>query len=349
MATTRETLRLLGQIRIQIASTVDAITDDLVRQWAFSWNLVLRDWQDAIADLQLAAGDSRWPTRSQVIRAERAQRALEATYEGLQRLSTHAGVTITAGLGQAVEAASGQLDLIASQLPQSQQLFMRTALIRADTEQISQIVTRTQEQVTKLLAPVAGDAYETIRETLIRGVALGQNPRVAARRMVRGIEVGYNQALTRAMVITRTEMLDAHRGAAMVHEQANANVLQGWEWVAALDARTCPSCWAQHGTMHSIDEAGPIDHQQGRCSRLPVTKSWKDLGFDIPEPPSLLPDAETKFHSLAQSTQLKIMGPQRLQMLKDGDVGWSDLSTLRHNPGWRDSQVVTPLRDLVSA
>jgi SPP1 gp7 family putative phage head morphogenesis protein len=349
MATTRETLRLLGQIRIQIADTVDGIIDDLVRSWAYSWNLVLRDWQDAVADLQAASGDKRWPTRSQVLRAERAQRALEATYAGLQRLTEHAGITITAGVSQVTNAAAGHLDVIASQVPDTHQAIFRTSLVRADTEQINQIILRTQEQVTKLVAPVAGDAFETIRETLIRGVAQGQNPRVAARRMVRGIEVGYNEALTRAMVITRTEMLDAHRAAARLTGLANANVLQGWQWVCALDARTCPSCWAQHGTIHPLDEFGPIDHQQGRCSGLPVTRSWKDLGFDIEEPASVLQDAEAKFQTLSPSTQRKIMGPQRLQLLNNGDISWSDLSTLRHNPGWRDSQVVTPLRDLVSA
>jgi len=349
MAVTRETLRLLGQIRIQIANTVDGIVEDLVRSWAYSWNLVLRDWQDAIADLQNAAGDNTWPTRSQVLRAERAQRALEATYAGLQRLGEHAGITITAGVSQVTQAAAGHLDIIASQLPADQRVIMRGLLVRADTEQINQIILRTQEQVTKLVAPVAGDAFDTIRETLIRGVAQGQNPRVAARRMVRGIEVGYNEALTRAMVITRTELLDAHRAAARINGLANKDMLQGWQWVAALDARTCPSCWSQHGSIHPLEEHGPIDHQQGRCSGLPVTKSWKDLGFDIPEPPSALADAETKFNALAPSTQLKIMGPKRLQLLNDGDIDWSDLSTLRHNPGWRDSQVVTPLRDLVSA
>jgi SPP1 gp7 family putative phage head morphogenesis protein len=348
VAVTRETLRLLGQIRIRVSATVDATTDDLIRSWAYGWQLVVRDWEAAVTELQ-QIGDGKWPTRSQVVRAKRAQAALEATFEGLQALTDQAGVTITTGLNDVIDAARGQVDVIASQLPKTDQVRMTTDLLRADPRQIEAILVRTQEQITKDLAPVAGDAYDTLREHLVRGVAFGQNPRTVARRMVRGIQVGHAEALTRAMVIARTEMLDAHRAATAAHEQANTDVLQDWQWAATLDSRTCPSCWAQHGTRHPLEEPGPIDHQQGRCARLSITKSWKDLGFDIDEPESLLPDAKTSFDALSRDDQLKVMGPARLQLLDDGDVAWSDLSTRRANPGWRDSQVVTPLRDLIPA
>lgn len=348
MAVTRETLRLLGQIRIRVANTVDATTDDLVRSWAYGWQLVVKDWEAAVTELQ-AIGDGKWPTRSQVLRAARAQAALEATFDGLMTLTDQAGITITTGLNDVVDAARGQVDLIGSQLPQTTTINMSAQLVRADPRQIEAILVRTQEQITKDLAPVAGDAFDSLREHLVRGVAFGQNPRVVAREMVRGIQVGHAQALTRAMVIARTELLDAHRVAAAAHEAANADVLEDWEWAATLDARTCPSCWAQHGTRRPLTEPGPIDHQQGRCARLSRTKSWKALGFDIEEPPSLMPDARATFDSLPREDRLKVMGAKRLQLLDDGDVAWSDLSSRKTNPGWRDSQVVTPLRDLIPA
>lgn len=349
MAITRETLRLLGQIRIRVNDTVDGATDDLIRSWAYGWQLVVRDWESAVAELQ-QIGDGRWPTRRQVLRATRAQAALEATFAGLLTLTDNAGVTIITGLSDVVEAARGQLDVIGSQLPQSTEVRLSAQLVRADPRQIEAILVRTQEQITKDLAPVAGDAFDTMRETLVRGVAFGQNPRVVAREMVRAIRVGHSEALTRAMVIARTEMLDAHRAATASHEAANTDVLQDWQWAATLDSRTCPSCWSQHGSVHSLDEPGPIDHQQGRCARLSRTKSWAELGFEgLDEPASLLPDAQTKFAALPREQQLAVMGPKRLQLLDDGDVDWSELSTRKTNPGWRDSQVVTPVRDLIRA
>lgn len=348
MAVTRETLKLMGQIRIQIADTVDAVTDDLVRSWAYAWTQVVDDWERAVADLTAASVDGKWPSFTTVIRAERAQAALEATYAGLQSLTDEAGVRIVAGLSDVVEAAQGHVGVIASQLPSSA-ADLRGGLVRADANQIRSIVVRTQEQVTKSLFPLAGDSYDIIRSTLIRGVTLGENPREAARKMVRGLEVGHSQGLTRALNIARTEMLDAHRGGALDVRKANADVLQGWEWVSALDKRTCPSCFAQHGTRHPADEPGPNDHPQGRCTAMPVTKSWKELGFDLEEPPSLLPNAQSVFASMPRADQLAVMGPGRLALLDAGDIGLSDMSTLRTNPGWRDSYTVTPLKALTAS
>lgn len=349
MGVGRDTLRIHGGIRIRIADEVDGITDDLVRAWANGWQLVLSDWESAVTDLQHIRDDGRWPTRSQIIHAERVQKALEATFAGLNRLSDLAGVSISYGINNATQAALGHIDVIGSQLPGGVRGEIASHLIRADPEQIRAIVVRTQEQVTKTLSPVAGDAFTTLRSTLVRGVANGQNPRIVARQMVRGLELGFNTALTRAMVIARSEILDAHRAGALAVRQANTDVLAGWEWIAQLDSRTCPSCWAQHGTMHPVDEFGPIDHQQGRCAAMARTKTWKELGFDIPEPPSIVPDGETTFFGLPQADQVKVMGQKRLDLLTSGQVQWSELSTLQHNPGWRDSQVVTPLRSLSSS
>jgi hypothetical protein len=155
--------------------------------------------------------------------------------------------------------------------------------------------------------------------------------------MVAQAQDGFAGGLTRAMTIARTEILDAHRAASLATDTANKGLLAGWQWVAQLGPRTCPSCWAQHGSIHPVDEAGPLDHQSGRCTRAPVTKSWRDLGFDIDEPPSAVPDARAVFASLPEADQLAVMGPKRLGMLRDGTASWDDLSVRRTTDGWRDS------------
>jgi len=104
-----------------------------------------------------------------------------------------------------------------------------------------------------------------------------------------------------------------------------------------------------HGTEFPLDTPGPDDHPNGRCSRTPITRSWRDLGINIPEPPSVIPDAQAAFANLSQADQLRIMGPTRLDLLNRGDIKWSDLSTRRENPGWRASHNITPVRDLVGA
>ena len=186
-----------------------------------------------------------------------------------------------------------------------------------------------------------------MRRELIRGVAAGSNPRETARRMVKRAEGGFNGGLTRAMTIARTEMLDAHRQAAQHGQDRHTDVLTGWVWLCHLGPRTCPACLVHHGTVHTADEAGPHGHQCCRCSRMPKSKSWADLGFDgLDDPGDDVPDARAWFDAQPESVQLQIMGPERLRLLTAGKVSWADLAQLRRTRGWRDAWHVTPVKDL---
>jgi hypothetical protein len=345
MSVTDDTLRLLQQIRIQLDATVDQVTADLVRAWAGAWDALVVDWVRAVAALATARDDGKWPTRAQIRRAERAQQALAATRAALDQLARQAGVTI-AGQLSAMTEVEAELRLIASQYPGeagSLEEIMAT-FVRLDPNQLSAIVERTTQQVTSLLRPLSVAATREMSAALIRGIALGQNPRIAAGRLIRRLEGGFNGGLTRALVIARTEMLDAHRAAAAASHQANHAVVTGWQWLAQMDTRTCPSCWSQSGQIHPLSEPGPLDHQQGRCARLPVTKPWKDLGFDIDEPASLVPDARTVFDGLSDADRVAIMGPERLALLDSGAIGWGDLTAIRRTTGWRDSFGVAPVK-----
>jgi hypothetical protein len=81
---------------------------------------------------------------------------------------------------------------------------------------------------------------------------------------------------------------------------------------------------------------------------MPKTKSWRDLGFDLEEPPDVTPNAEDAFWALPDADRLKVMGPRRIAALNSGKVAWADLSSKRSTAGWRDSYGVTPLRDLAA-
>jgi hypothetical protein len=347
MSVTDDTLRRLHQIRVRLDSTVDQVTADMVRAWARAWDALVVDWTLAVATLAQVRDDGGWPTRTQIRRAERAQQALAATRTALDELARHAGVQITGQLPAMTEVES-QLGLIASQYPGeagSLEQIMAT-FTRIDPNQVASIVDRTTEQITSLLRPLSSEATAELYAALVRGVALGQNPRVAAGKLIRRLEGAFNGGLTRALVIARTEMIDANRAASALTHQANADVLAGWQWLAQMDTRTCPSCWSQSGEIHPLSEPGPLDHQQGRCARLPVTKSWKDLGFDIEEPASLVPDARAVFDGLSDADRLAIMGPERLALLDSGAIDWGDLSAIRRTTGWRDSFGVAPVKVL---
>jgi hypothetical protein len=262
----------------------------------------------------------------------------------LQRLAEDAGIRITGDLQAVIDAAGGaQASVIDSQLPSGSHLLRDLeSWARVDAGQISAIVQRTTEQITSLTQVLSGEAYDVVRRELIRGVAAGSSPRATAARMVRRAEKGFNGGLNRALVISRTEMLDAHRTAAALGQAQHADVLAGWRWLAQCDTRTCPSCWAQNGTLHDLDEFGPDDHQQGRCARVPVTKPWSELGLQVEEPVSLFPDAQGLFEALPAAEQLRILGPARYEAWVSGRFPMDQWSVRRTTPGWRDSYGVAP-------
>lgn len=341
MAVTAETLRLQAEIRATLDRIVDNQTRDLVAAWADAWDEVAPDLTAALLE-QLVAGETI--TRAQLLRSTRLRRALQVIRGQLEDLADQAGVRIVGDLQDVIDTAgAAQASVIDSQLPPNAgQLVDLDAWSRVDAEQITAIVNRSTEQITSLTQPIPAEQYSVLRRELIRGVAAGSNPRETARRIMRRTEGRFNGGLTRALVISRTETLDAHREAARVGRMAHADVLGGWTWLAKLDSRTCPSCWAQHGSVHHVDEQGPDDHQQGRCTAMPTTKSWADLGLDIEEPPSLLPDAGEQFAALPRPEQLQILGPKRHAAWERGEFPMDSWSVRRTTDGWRDSYGVAP-------
>jgi SPP1 gp7 family putative phage head morphogenesis protein len=348
VAITEETLRLARDLRIRIDAIVDERTRALVKAWAEAWDAISGEMLAAVDALIAAAVDGRWPPRSIVLRNERATRALALVLAHLETLAREAGIAITADVtAAATTAAAAQPAVIASQLPPAA-VAATVAPVAAAPGELAAMVARATQQITALTWPLSAEAYQSVVSSLIAGVALGDNPRTTARKMVRRVEGRFNRGLSRALVIARTETLDASREATRLAHQANAEALAGWQWQATLDRDTCPSCWAMHGRLYPLDAPGPLDHQQGRCARLPKARSWRELGFDLDEPEDLLPDARVVFDALPEADQLAVMGPARLAALRDGTASWEDLARRRTTTGWRDSYAPTPVRDLAS-
>lgn len=66
--------------------------------------------------------------------------------------------------------------------------------------------------------------------------------------------------------------------------KANGDIIKCVQWTATLDTRTCEVCMALDGQTFDLDK-GPRAprHWQCRCSRVPVMKSWKELGLPLQE------------------------------------------------------------------
>lgn len=351
MAIRDRTLIHVAGMRIAVAAAVDAHAQDLLTGWARAWSEMDGAWRDAIDDLVSASADGRWPSRAKILKARRARLALDQTEAALDQLVKEFRGRVSRDIRPlAGEAASWSARIIASQYPDvaGPEIDLSARFDRVDTDALDAIVRRSIQQVTALSRPITPQAMAALRAELVRGVALGVNPRAAASRLLARLGGAFDGGRNRALVIMRTEMLDAARAANRAQELANRDVLDGWLWTATLDARTCPGCWGMHGTEHALDESGPDDHQQGRCARVPMVKPWRDLGYSIPEPASLMPDAETTFAALTPAEQAAILGDQRLALWQSGKLAWTDLAQRRATDGWRDSWVPTPVATLLA-
>jgi hypothetical protein len=349
MAIRTGTLTLGRQLRAKVGGEADAATRALTGAWVAAWDALYAGMETAVMDVLALAGQlGHWPPPYQLNRVDRLFRALVEAQDKLAQLGQLAGVTITDAAGRTVQTTgAAEPGLIASQLPAAGRdaasgRFAR----RIQPSALDVIVARTGERITAATRTLSHPAVEAMHRELVRGVALGTNPRRAAAQMLTGLEGGFNGGLARAVNIARTEILDAYRETSAYAHQANADVLDGWIWLCTLSARTCPACLAMNGSVHPLSEPGPMDHQSGRCARMPKVKSWSALGLSGKEPADTIPDARKWFADQPPAVQRQIMGSGRLGALQSGKTSWEDLAQRRTTTGWRPSYVTTPVRDL---
>lgn len=346
MAVTADTLKVLDGMRKQLATMTTAQTLALTRAWVDAWDVLQPEFNAAILELLAAAKNGRVPA-AVVARNIRLRDTIQQARAMLDELATNTNVQVTTDVGQAMlDALDHHEALVRSQLPPGQ-AGAAISFARVSPEAVAAMVERTAQSIHKFTRPLPADVERMMKQQLIRGITVGDNPRRTASRIIKGAEGRFNGGLTRALNIARTETLDAHRAATQASENSNTAILEEWEWHAALSGRTCPSCLAMHGTRHPISEPGPYDHPAGRCARVTITKSWADLGFtDIEEPESLTKSSEDWYEGLTPESQAAIMGKTRRDLLANGEISWADLARRQENPGWRPSYNATTVKDL---
>lgn len=331
MSVTADTIARNRAMRAEVDASVTATVAHLTKAWGVAWSEIVDEWAAAIADL--VDGDE-WPTAAQIARATRAQKALQAAGDALDELSREAGVRILSDISTVTGAAGEWVERIAAtQLPDG----ATAGFARVDAKALDAIVTRSTKAVTAATRPLSRQATAAMKATLIRGVAVGDSPEQAARIMLARSRDGFNGGLARARVIARTEIVDAHRAAATAARDANRDVLRGWRWTTEFSSRTCPACLSMHGTEYGPGEPGPLGHQCCRCAATPITRSWRELGFDIPEPAGI--EQETGEQWLArqpETVQKQVLG-NGWQAWKAGNWPASQWATRRTSDGWRDS------------
>ena len=343
MAITPESLRTHERLTINTNRLVDHTTRTLTARWATAWRELSTEWEAAISQIIAAQTAGETLHAGRIAQLDRVTRALTATAEQLAALTEGIPDAIDGPLNEILaDTTAATRQIVAAQLPAT----LRPGFALVSKPAMNAIIRRTMNQVHAASWPLTDDAISAMKSTLIRAVPSGWAPARAAREMLERTQTEFNGGLARAMTIARTEMLDAHRSAANQLYRSNKDVIQSWVWTAHLDARTCPACIAMHGTEHSVETPGPEGHQNCRCTGIPKTKTWAELGLpDLDEPADALPDASQWIDDNPTAAQ-RALGRTRYDMLASGDITLNDLATKRSSAHWRDSYHATPVRDL---
>ena len=230
--------------------------------------------------------------------------------------------------------------------------------------------------------PTASVLKAMVSDTLLQGAPLkawwAKQAEDTAFKFSAQVRQGVAQGETLQQIITRvvgsekkciTGVLDVSRrnASTLVHDsimqiandaklavyQENADIVKGVQWLATFDMHTCETCAAYHGAQWDLD-GNPINgttlpfitpplHPNDRCVLTPVTKTYRELGIDIPEVTGLTRASDlgqiptgTSFsdfldrHSKAE--QDKFFGKGKADLWREGKITLKDLVAQNGRP-----------------
>lgn len=123
-----------------------------------------------------------------------------------------------------------------------------------------------------------------------QGLTLGESNNQIISRVRQVLDVSRRNAAGLVQTSVST-VANASRQATF---DANSDIIKGTKWISALDSRVCELClaradkeWDNTGKPigHGIPFSVPPIHYNDRCILTAVTKTFRELGVDIDEPP----------------------------------------------------------------
>lgn len=246
---------------------------------------------------------------------------LEAERE-IAEYARYAGQLIAGGQSAALDMADDHSERLIraglGRLPPG----VTASFVRLPRESVSDLVAFLADgsPLSYLLGTLGLEAGAAVRDAMLAGVAMGQNPRVIAG-MIRA-SLGGN--LYRSLLIARSEVMRSYREATHRSYQANSDVVRGWVWLSARGPRSCMSCIALHGSVHGLDKRLD-DHPGGRCTQAPVLRSGDRIQVQT---------GEEWFRKQDEATQIRMMGRAKHAAWKGGAISLSDLVKRTRSERW---------------
>lgn len=173
--------------------------------------------------------------------------------------------------------------------------------------------------------------------------------RIAGKQGFPGVmEIARNNAAA----LVQTSVQTVANNARQATFDANRDIIARYRWITALDGHVCERCAARADQAWTVDhepinhgiawETPPI-HFNDRCVIVAETKTFRELGVDLPEPPKGMRAStdgpvpvSTSFADFlerkGEAYQNEVLGPGRAKLWRDGSITLQDLVNGRGNP-----------------
>ena len=184
---------------------------------------------------------------------------------------------------------------------------------------------------------LATDRAALMEQAIRKGLVTGASTDEIVRSIRGTAKAKYQDGILKigrqkAQTLVRTAITHTTNAAAMETWKKNDHVVKERMFVATLDSRTSITCAAMDGKTFPLDSGVfPPLHPNCRSITIPITKTWREMGFTIDE----LTDrqrasmdgqvpASTTFSKWlkdkGEDTQNKVLGPTRAQLFRSGKL-----------------------------
>jgi hypothetical protein len=288
----------------------------MARRWVEVEDNLAGQIEGLAFEIDLMAREGKVITPNQIMRMERFKRLMAQAQAETGRYAEWA-----AGVIQREQESMGRLaiDQAAEAIRQSFGNGIGTQFDKLPVDAINGMMGMTGEgsplrDLLRMRMVDDAAALGRLTESLLRGVALGWNPRKTAEAMKNDLAGG----LQKALVIARTEQMRVYREAARL-TYLKSGVVTGQRRLTGHGRRTCAACLADEGTVYGLDMPLP-DHPQGRCVGVPVVIGGAKSDWL---------NGEDWLRTQDEGMQRDILGPGRFELWKDGK-----LAVHTHDPVW---------------
>lgn len=328
----------------------------MVRTYQTAWKQLRKQIEGLQAEYDKAIAEGETVSQNWYYRSQRAREIERQIARELDKFSTWSEKLVSQEQKRIIEETLKHTDDMMILGIDERALRLNIMFNRINPRAIEAIVGTTSQNspLFRLFRSLASEGSQSAINALRNGIALGYNPRKTARLVREALGTSLNRALT----IARTETLRAQRIAANENYRANDNIVKGWRWSADVNSdRTCPACFAMHGTEHPLSE-NMESHPSCRCAAVSITFTYEELyerwGLNPDDGKRLdlidnreavykkynisndklrqFMNGEDAFKSLSPEEQRSILGNTRWLAWKDGKLEFSNFVKTTYSP-----------------